>query len=191
MRLNLLSDDGAECRRVQRGATRSTLFGLLLAVIGAGALIGVVAGLAGATGTPLPREALPYMVLPVLGGLSFLVIGIMLVLERSGFDFDRRRGTFMSWTSHFLFQRRREYALDRFDALLLTRYWLFNRVGRNANRYRYRLVVRAASADQRDVELGHTLRAENAKDVAERLGDFLGMAVEEVKGHAEGIVADC
>lgn len=183
MRLILQPDTGdAERWRVRRRAIQSTLFGLVLVVFGGGVLIGAINMLVGLTGAYLPYPAM-------FVGLIFLVIGLLLVFERSGFDFDRRRGALIAWTSYLLFQRQQEYALDRFDGLLLTRYWLFNRISRDANHHHYRLAVRSADADQRNVELGHTLHAENAKDVAERLAGFLGLPVEEVKGRAEGIVA--
>ena len=185
MRLILQPDvtGDAERWRVRRQALRSTLFGLVLAVIGGGVLIGMINNV-GLTG-----KYLLYAVMSFIFGLIALAFGLMLVVERSGFDFDRRRGTLITWTSYFLFQRQREYALDRFDGLLLTRYWLFNRIARDVDHYHYRLAVRAADVDQRNIELGHTLHPENAKDVAERLAGFLGLPVEEVKGRAEGILA--
>ncbi|MBN2445108.1 MAG: hypothetical protein JXO22_00145 [Phycisphaerae bacterium] len=158
---------------------------MVLALFGACVLYGVLSQLGDAAG-----PSRPYVVGLLVFGLIVLVSGIRLALRRVGFDFDRRRGTLVTRASYSVYWRQRNYELDRFDGLLLTRYWLFNRVGSGeTSRYYYRLAVRAADADQANVELGHTLAEENARDVAGRLGDFLGLAVEEVKGRAEGIVA--
>lgn len=158
-------------------------FGVVLLAVGGGFLIGAIAQLTGQS-----AAYIPYVVLGLLIGLVLTAGGVALIVERSGFDFDRHAGELTAWRSYIVLHRRRVFDLEDLTGIVITRYWLFNRVARSENEHFYRLAIRHATHPQL-IEIGERLRGERATSISGVLAAYLDLPIIERKGRAEGVVA--
>ena len=162
---------------IQRSAARSMVVGVVVLGIAASAFAGGVSAL---------DAYLPYAVVMFALGAVLAFIGLALVLGRVGFDIDQQRSALTEWRSYLSFRRTREYPLADIEAVVITKYWFFNRLGRTKQDFYYRLSLRTA---EHDVLLSDKLTETHATNAAETISRFASLSVVQEKGRAEGVVA--
>jgi hypothetical protein len=101
----------------------------------------------------------------------FDTVADTLVIARSGL-----RGT-----------RRVTHALSSLEAVVLVRFWYFNRAARADRHYWYRLQVHTATESR--IEIAPRLTLAAATEAADAIAAHVDVPVREEHGRAEGVVA--
>ena len=121
-------------------------------------------------------------VLVGLGTPSFF-FGCLALFRRTRFFLDRTNKTASMERKGLLNSRRTTYSVD---AVILVRYWIFNRMARAESDFRFRLRLHSSSAR---LELGSKLSEAEATEAATTIAAFLELPLRTEEGRVEGVVA--
>ncbi len=152
-----------------------TLFGSLATVGGIHSLVAQ---------PPAPRM---YSIFLLLMAAACVLGGLPTLFGRTRFFFDRTARSLTLEHKGLLRTKRETQSLDSLTAVVLVRYWLFNRLARAESSHWYRLQLHGPTGLL--LELASKLPEAAASDAAGAIASHLQLPVEQHEGRVEGVVS--